>query len=197
MQKSPRQQTGFSMIGVAIVVAVVLLIGVIVAKALDSNRAKDQQSTQQTSTQHNNSSSASQPSAAAPTVATMDIKELGIKIFLDDKTKDDTYHYASPDQNGDYASLFNPTMEKIDSANPNCNVNAGYIGKLERSKDPTYFSHGSERVMVNNTTSFRIGDYYYVYTPSDFECSQDKSTAEQRLTYEQDFQTVLKSIQKD
>lgn len=198
MQKVRQKELGFGLLGIAMIVTVILFIGFIVVTAYQSSRkqnpaAQNQNTTGSTSSPQENNST----NNAQQTDKYMDIKELAVKIKLDSATQDDTYSYSAPTSNADSALIFNPAMQKIDAADPNCNVNAGYIGMIQRSQDPTYFSQGRQRVMVDNITSFRVNNYYYVFTPSDTECSQNAATARQRSSYAQDFTTVLKTIQKD
>jgi hypothetical protein len=193
-----RQENGFGMLGIAMVIAFVLLIGIVIITAYQSSHKQNAATPHQNTGNTSPSQPSNQPdSNAQPTDKYMDIKELGVKIKLNSATQDDTYRYSAPITSGDNALIFNPAMQKVDAGNPNCNVNAGYIGMIQRSKDPTYFSHGSERVMVDNVTSFKIGDYYYVFAPSDSECSQDAMVAQQRAGFAQDFRDVFRSIHQD
>jgi len=173
-----KKNKGFGVIGIIVVIATVLLIGVIVWKAWEMNKSQSQ----------------SPPSRLTDAAAYLRIKELGVKIKLDDKTKDVTYS-ATQSTNDEGVFIIDPTMKTIDEQYCSSSANPGMIGLLDRSKDAQHW--GETAVTVDNIKSFKIGEYYYLLRGPQAECSQDSEIAQKRADHLRDFENVIKTIQAD
>jgi hypothetical protein len=124
------------------------------------------------------------------------IDQLQIKLRLNYSTKDISYRGDSDlfDSAGEW--IVSEDMKKIDDANQFCaGDQSGVIGRLERAKDATYWSETP--IEVDNITSFKLGDYYYVFRPLQAECSQDESISQQRVVHVESFKEILKTIQAE
>ncbi len=87
-------------------------------------------------------------------------------------------------------------MKAIDEGNQYCaGANPGIIGLLDRSKDAMHW--GETPISVDNTKSFKISDYYYVFRGPQSECSQDSGISQKRVGYMQTFLSILNTIQAD
>jgi len=190
-QRKSKKSAGFGAVEIVIAVVVVLIVGFIGWRLFDASKAKQPASTQQTN--GNQSDNTSNPQADATKY--LDIKELGVKIKLDDKTEGATYVNAQT-TNDEGVYIIDPTMKALDQNNQYCSgTTAGMIGLLDRSKDATHW--GETPIQVDNVKSFKMGDYYYVFRGPQSECSQDSNVSAQRASHEQDFLGVLKTIQLD
>lgn len=173
---------GFGVIGLILAVTTVALLGLIAWRIWDASQPKGDNS----AIQHTDD----QPRQLAQTH--LNIKELGVKVKLDEKTKNVAYTVAEGSNEAVY--IIDPAMKTVDEANQYCRgVTAGMIGLLDRSKDANHW--GETPVVVNNTDVFKLGDYYYVFRAPQAECSQDETISQQRATHRQDFLSVLKSLE--
>lgn len=200
-KKETNTSAGFGIVGAVLIVVAVALVGLIGWRVYDTSKTKSASSSSQGSSNNQSSTEGAGTTQPTPrsTTTYLDIKELGVKIKLDDKTSGESYsYYTSSNGKGDGAVIIDSTMKIVDSANQYCKgQNAGMIGNLERSKDPLYFSNGASAVTVDNVTSFKLGDYYYVFVYPQAECSQDTAIGQQRTNHAHDFLNVLKTIQAD
>lgn len=194
-----KKNAGFSVAGIAIVVVAVLVVGAVVWRVYDASKNKPANNSSATSHQAPSHSGTAGPvNSSTPLVNSatyLDIKELGVKVTLDNKTNGVTYS-AAQSSNDEAVYIIDPSMKTLDQANQYCSgVTAGMIGLLDRSKDATHW--GETPIVVDNVKSFKVGDYYYLFRGSQSECSQDSTVGAQRASHEQDFVNVLKSIQID
>lgn len=188
------KQKGFGIVLILVVVAVLAIAGVVGWSVYTGKKAQNNSIVQSTSQDplHINTIKVMNPDQS---VDYFEIKELGIKIKLDDKTRDLTYRYSVTDPNGDAAIIFSQTMKNIELASKYCGGNnLGLIGIIARSKDPYYFSMGIKAIVVDNVTSFKLGDYYYEFAPPQSGCSQDTIIEQRRDANRRDFVNVLKTI---
>lgn len=187
---------GFGIVEVVLIIVLVAVLGLVGWKIYDATRTKTNKtgSSQQTSnaSTSGNSGADQTPQAEAKY---LDIKELGAKIKLDDKTSGVTYSVAQS-SNDESVYIIDPTMKALDQADQSCSgATAGMVGLLDRSKDAMHW--GETPIKVDNVKSFKVGDYYYLFRGPQAECSQNSDRSAQRATHEQDFVNVLNSIQVD
>lgn len=177
---------GFNMAAVAVVAAIVIL-GLTGWQIYNANAQKN---AGVQSNPHLNDSDKTEDKPAEY----LRIREFGVKIELDDKSKGTSYAVGGQDDEAVF--IINPTMKTIDSNNQYCaaGANPGIVGLLDRSKDP---DHWGRPIDVDNINSFKIGDYYYMFRGPQAECSQDENIGKQRSSHMQDFIVVLRTIQID
>lgn len=180
-----KKNSGFGTAGIIITIVAVLVAGLIGLRVYDANSNRPSDSANQSS----GSSSNNQTDATIY----LDIRELGVKIKLDEKTKNVSYVVA---QAADDESVYiiDSTIKAVDDANEYCKgPTAGMVGLLNRSKDVYHW--GETALVVDNIKSFKVRDYYYVFRGPQAECSQDSAISQERAAHQQDFVNVLKTIQ--
>lgn len=180
------QQAGFSavvsVVIIAFVIALTSCIGWVVYR----------QSLQQAA--HTDSGSSR---TGAPTTQStyLDIKELGVKIRLDDSIKDVVYSYnpsdSSPVSVHDIGKVSLSTSSLI-ARDPNCKPAPGVypLGLIDKFTNDLY----GDKLKLDGTTLFKFGQYYYFLAPPQSPCSTDPSVnalaAQQRATFLTDFKTI-------
>lgn len=194
-KRTELKNSGFGVAGVVLIAAVVVVLGLIGWKLYDATKTKNNTgNTQQTSNTSTPSNSGTQTPSQSE-VKYLDIKELGVKVKLDDKTSGITYSVAQSSTD-EAVYIIDPAMKVLDQADQSCSgATAGMIGLLDRSKDATHW--GETPIKVDNVKSFKVGDYYYLFRGPQAECSQSSDRSAQRASHEQDFVNVLSSIQAD
>ncbi len=181
---------GFGVVGIVVVVLAVAIAGFVAWRVWDAAQQKPSDANGQQTNSQPNGDQPKQPSV--DTAKYLNIKELGVKIKLDEKTKDVSYVIAQGSDEAVY--IINPVMKAVDDANQYCRgATAGMVGLLDRSKNAQHW--GESPVVVNNVDVFKLGDYYYVFRGPQAECSQDEAISQQRASLRQDFLNVLKTIE--
>lgn len=185
-----KKTQGFGIVGAVIVIAAVAVVTLIAWRLSTGNST-----TPSASTNGNTPQTKNEPTPQPTPEKYLDLKELGVKIKLDDKTAELTYLHDTPsDSRADGAWIIDRTMKALDNANAYCaGATSGKIGRIDKSKDQHYW--GETPLNVDNKTSFKIGEFYYVFRPLQAECSQDDGIAQQRAAKTDNFKTALNSIQ--
>jgi hypothetical protein len=188
--KDTSKEIGFGAVGVVVAALAVILIGAIAWRVYNASQthspARDENAKQ--------SSKAASTTQQTNAADYLEVKELGVKIKLDEKTKDITYVDSMQSPGDESVYIIDLSMKAMDEKDQYCKgPTAGMVGLLDRSKDVNHW--GEMPLQVDNNKSFKIGDYYYLFRGPQSECSQDTQVSRQRASREQDFITVLKTIQ--
>lgn len=180
--------------GLRAVVSIVIIVLVIALIGFIGWRVYSQSSKQATDASSSNHTSAS---STIPQSTYLDIKELGIKIKLDNSIKDAVYSYSpaaeSPPQHLDIGGVNLSTQSLIDR-DQNCNPVSGgnplgSINELFINQDEL-----GNKLRPNGTTIFKLGNNYYILSTPQSPCSTNSSVntlaGQQRATFFNDFKTV-------
>lgn len=187
MQKLQTKEMGFGLVGIAIIVAAVLLAGVIGARAFMAVTSK--KDTAQSTNQNKQVSN----TTPVDTATYLDIKELGVKVKLSDDIKDATYYYQV--SNGLPTALIS-TKSLVDKAGSVCDAKSSWpLGTIERSQSLTL--PWGVTLSVNNTNVFQLEDGYYIYTTPNQPCSQYATNSNLEIAQLASFKEALKTIQLD
>ena len=89
-----RKSLGFNLVGIVFIVATIAIVGIIGWKVWSAATHQNQEGSNADPTT-NNSSRTDTTAPQTDTTAYLDIKELGVKIKLDDEIKDAVYYYDS------------------------------------------------------------------------------------------------------
>jgi len=185
MQKLGSKDMGFGVVGVAIAVAVVLLVGVVGARIFAAVTDK-----KDTSTQNVGQHTSPPKSAPKDSTAYLDIKELDIKIKLNDQVKDATYVVQTLDDGSLVARFSTQSLAAADSA---CDAGSGQLGALQRSSTDT--DRLGNTLIPDGQTIFKIGSEYYTYTASQALCSEKVRSSINDVVMA--FRNSLKTLQLD
>ena len=192
---SSKNQSGFSIALVAIIaVLVVSVIGFI------SWNSYHQPQKQEASITPSNSNTNIQPSKAIMTSVTttsagtyLDIKELGIKIKLDDSIKDTTYTVKTDTDGSQFAYI--STQALTNSSKGTCGADKGSFASITKATGTPQQVFLKATAPVDNSTVFKFGSNTYIFiTRPQYACSQDTTASnlfsKQQATFFNDFKTV-------
>jgi hypothetical protein len=185
MQKITQKETGFGIVGVAIVIAAVLIVGLIAWRVYDAGKSEKATSTQQENLDQKKSSSSEQ-SNASPAIY-LSIQDMGLKLRLSDDIKDLTYSVITLTDGSKAARFSTDTLTKIDS---NCDASFGPLGSLEMTTNDTYPT-GKKKV-VDNVGVFKLDNYYLTYSGPQALCSEaiTSQTDKPRAALREAFKTM-------
>lgn len=194
-KREDARNAGFGIVGVVLIVVAVALIGFIGWRVYDASKAKPTSSTQQ-QTSSSQSSGSGQPSSQPPsgtptdTATYLNIKELGVRIKLDDSVKDATYSVQTLSDGSLVARFSTQSLAALD---PSCDAKSGQLGALEKSTAST--DRLGNELKPDGHTVFKFGNYYYTYATSQALCSSRvQSTVNAALTT---FRQSLTTLQTD
>lgn len=178
-----KKDAGFGVVGIVVIVVAILIVGVAAWRIYEVNKGAPVAT---------NNGQTEDPSQMPTETATyLDIKELGVRIKLDDNTKDVTYSVA-PNSGSEAVFVIDQTMKALDVQQCPGNETPGMIGLLDRSKNANHW--GETPTSVDNEKAFKIGEYYYLFREPQAECSQNEQTSEKRADQIKVFLNVLKTI---
>jgi len=114
----------------------------------------------------------------------LDIKELGIKIKLDDSIKDAIYVAGTSTDGSQFAYISTQTL--TDKSNGSCNPAKGSFASITKTPDAVR--------SVDNARVFKLGNNYIFITGPQAICSDDQTVQDlanqQKTTLFNDFKTV-------
>ncbi len=176
------KSAGFGAVEIVIAVVVVLVVGFIGWRLYDALKSKQTNPSQQTNS-----------NPTTDTAKYLDIKELGVKIKLDDKTQDVTYY--SQMSNGMPTALLS-TTSLVDKAGSVCDAKTSWpLGTIEKSQSLTM--PWGVTLSVNNTNVFQVGGSYFIYTTPNQPCTSNKAASDLETAQLASFKEALKTIQLD
>ena len=162
MRTSEAEQTaGFGAIGSILIIIVIILIGVIGWRIYDTEKTTSTSPT-----------SSPQPPPQPPATY-LDIKELGVKIKLDDSVKDAIYTVKSGSDGSQTAYFSTKSLTLVD---PACGPNDVALAALSKSKMDT--DQFGRKLVVNNHSVFKFGDYYFTSSGPQAACSDKDQPAQ-------------------
>lgn len=125
-----KRQTGFSIVGIVVVLAAIVAIGAAGWFVYQHNRVKPTGATGN-SNQTNNQQTTTAPPANQKTIQ---VPELGIQITVPADLSDLIYRTTTVTlRNGNQATLAYFSTKALTAADPNCGTNFGPLGSLERA----------------------------------------------------------------
>lgn len=189
-----KKQAGFGVMAVVVAVLVVAALG-FVGWRLYSSYSKPSANTPTNSNQAAHQTDNTQTNTSGQATY-LDIKELGVKIKLDDSIKDVVYSYskANNSQYPQYVGGVNLSSQSLinkDSAcKPENGANSlGSINELSTNQDGL-----GNTLVPNGSTIFKLGNNYYILNTPQSPCSSDSTVealaTQQRAVFAQDFKTV-------
>jgi hypothetical protein len=195
-----KKQSGFS--AIISIVSIVLVIGVsgfIGWRLLSQPAQPNKQAASETTS--NNANSPISPASTNSTTATtqptyLDIKELGIKITLDDSIKDAIYTVHTDTDGSQFAYI--STTSLTSASKGTCSPDKGGFASITKSTGTTQQVFSPAVRPIDNTKTFKFGTNTYVFiTGTQATCTSD-STAQnlankQQTTFINDFKTVQPS----
>ena len=180
-----KKQAGFGL--VIVVVAILVLAGLgFIGYRLYSSYSKPTTKTTATTIQTTNQTSNTQAATY------LDIKELGVKIKLDDSIKDAEYSYNAPDTTAPSTSSAFISTKSLTAAASGCAATSGgALGTIIKTSDPNLTG---VTLVPNGTTIFKLGDTYYYLTEPGAPCATDSAAStlatQQKAAFLQDFKTI-------
>lgn len=184
------KQSGFSVVEGVIAIVVVIVLGFIGWSVYNHYSSKPAKVSSQTTSPSDGQPSKETTSSTTATTQTayLDIKEFGIKIPLDSSIADATYTVlplSSVDPSG--TQSINVTTKSLASASNNkCN-----LLEITQTVNQTWLGNP---LVPNNTTVFKIGSYYYIFSGQQSLCSTDQKVNDllhqQSATFGQDFKAA-------
>jgi len=188
MHKIDHKNTGFGVVEIIIAVVVVLVVGLISWRLYDASKNKPSASIQQpNSNQSNEQTSNNTPT---DTATYLDIKQLGVKIKLNDQVKDATFVTRTLDD-GSLVAYF--STQSFASLDPACDATSGQLGALERTTTST--DRLGNQLIPDGQRVFKFENYYYIYTTPQALCSEKvRSIVDSTMSA---FQESLKTLQLD
>lgn len=185
---SNKNQSGFSIVLVAIVTVLVIgLIGYVGWSAYHQSQTKVASTTPSNST----SSTPPKETTTAATTTTagtyLDIKELGIKITLDDSIKDATYTYdPTLNAQSDPQQVSISTKSLVSTSSTAC-----ILGTIIRTNNQNLTG---APLVPNGSTIFKLGNYYYYLNNPQALCTNNTAANQletlQQTTFRNDFKTI-------
>jgi hypothetical protein len=179
-------KAGFGMAGIVVILA---MTGAIIWKTYDGVHTKQNNSADKTTSDPspNNEKFTANPNGATTYLT---IKELGIKIKLSTDIKDTTYGIKSL-SDGSLVAYF--STQSLASQDPACDAKFGPLGSIEKTAVDTDRT-GAKKV-VDNVSTFKVGDNYFSYSAPQALCSEKVRGVEG--TQRTAFIEALKSLQSD
>lgn len=200
MSMDTKKQAGFGAVAIIVAVLVIAVLG-FVGWRLYSSYSKPSANTTTSSNQAAHQTGNMQTNATGNTSTSdqatyLDIKELGVKIKLDDSIKDVVYSYsvANNSQYPQYVGGVNLSSQSLinkDSAcKPENGANPlGSINELSTNQDGL-----GNTLVPNGSTVFKLGNNYYILNTPQSPCSNDSTVealaTQQRAVFAEDFKTV-------
>jgi hypothetical protein len=182
------KNAGFGVVGIVLVVAAVIVVGLMGWRVYDANSSKQGASTMQANQSSNNQGNNSSNGNQTDTATYLDVKELGIKVKLSDDIKDATYSVKSLSDGSKVARFSTAALAAQDAQ---CNADFGPLGSIEMTTDGTDRT-GAPKV-VDNVSVFKLGNYYYSYSVPQALCSESVRDTEAKFRIS--FADALKTMQ--
>ena len=178
-------QSGFGIIPVIVIIAVVVILGFVGWRVFMVQSGNNNTG--------NNQTNGTQPS----TDTYLDIKELGVKIKLGDGIKDAVYNYVAPTGETDagFAGRADFSAQTIIDNGPFCSPQDGPLGSIVKLTG-TVDSFGNALV-ADRITTFKLGNNYFRYQGPQFLCYGDNSDNSPILRQLTALREAFKTIQLD
>jgi hypothetical protein len=201
-----KQQSGFGILPILIVIAVVAVLGFVGVRLLTAQSRKPagtptNNAAHPPSLQPSNTQTSSTP---AQTDLYLHIKELGIKIKLSDAIKDAEYALFQP-QPTDGSTIVGISAQSLDdgsSPDPgvHCRADSGAIGAIiATTTDP--IAPDEQPQPVDNKTLLKLGDMYYHYVGPQIACDISgpghEAMAQLIVQKQKAFAEAFKTVQLD
>lgn len=168
-----KRDAGFGVVGIISIVVVLVVIGLVGWKVYEASKTKT--SNDSTSSQTSNSGNATgQTNSSTPpadTATYLDIKELGVKVKLEDGVKDATYAVQTLDDGSLVARL---STQALATADPACDASSGQLGALTKSTTST--DRFGNKLVPDGQSIFKFGDNYFTFANSQALCSEKVRT---------------------
>jgi type II secretory pathway pseudopilin PulG len=162
-QPNKREQSGFSVIEVLLVVLVVVVLvgsGIVVYQRYKSTSAKTSAATNATQPQN---TTATQP--AQTTTQYLNIKEWGVRLTLNSTTAS-MYYYMNP-QVSDVAYV---SLKTISDVAPKCAADKFALGAISRLTETEQQNATANSSSLNQPGTIHIGNYWYSVSNSHAAC---------------------------
>lgn len=181
MRQRVQNSAGFGLTVVVVAIVALVVVGLVGWRLFDASKARP---SQQQSNDQNPSN------AQIDMAAYLDVKELGIKLKLDNQVRDATYAIQKLDD-GSLVARF--STRSLAASDPACGAESGQLGALEKSTMNT--DRAGNQLVPDGQTVFKLGDYYYTYAVSQALCSETIRSAVGPAMAA--FRESLKTIQLD
>jgi hypothetical protein len=194
-----RNQSGFGVIPIVLIVAAVAILGYVGYRIYTTQTSKPAANSSVANNQTSPTNTTPSPTTSTQPQADtyLDIKELGIKIKLSDSIKDAVYSYSAPTSQtyatfGGSAYLSTQTLTSKDTTCAASKDPLGAIVKITGNTDGL-----GNSLTADNNTVFKLGDSYYRYENPQSPCS-DNSDANALATQQKAaFREAFKTVQLD
>jgi hypothetical protein len=149
------KQLGFNLPVIIGAILVIVLLGYAGYRVYNANTSKPTSTNTTTSTQATNTTNSSNSQATNTQAATyLDIKELRIKIKLDDRIKDAIYNVGTSSDGSRFAHVSTQTLSG--KSNGSCGLDGTPIASITELS--------GTNLTVDNTNTFKVGNDYFVIT---------------------------------
>lgn len=164
------KQKGFTAVEVVIVLLVILLLaaGGWYLWKKNSDKSTTEQSANSAQQQTSNQDAANERTdTQAPAKTYLEVKEWGVKVTLDDDSKDAYYVIKSEGPNYAYLSVRSLT-------NPDCAPDQVSVGVITRFKQGDIEPISERPYTETVPDATKVGDYYYYYGRAQAYCDENQ-----------------------
>lgn len=164
---------GFGIVGIISIVVVLAVLGLIGWKVYEASKVKTNKNSTSSQTSNSGDTTGKTNSSTPPvdTATYLDIKELGVKMKLEDGVKDATYAVQTLDDGSLVARL---STQALAAADPACDASSGQLGALTKSTTDT--DRFGNKLVPDGKSTFKFGDNYFTFANSQALCSEKVRT---------------------